>query len=94
MRIFALGVICFYSGTVCLAVLLLTFIWLQESYWIGVLISLIAVFSLIPTLLILIFAGGPGGSADSEVHADKESGNSERKPLLLAPKATLPFSQP
>ncbi|KAF8202484.1 hypothetical protein BJ912DRAFT_443736 [Pholiota molesta] len=41
-------VICFYSGAVCLAALLLTFIWLEELHWIGILMSLLAMFALIP----------------------------------------------
>ncbi|KAF9485442.1 hypothetical protein BDN70DRAFT_977541, partial [Pholiota conissans] len=72
-------VICFYSGTICLTVLLLTFIWLQEAYWIGVLISLIGIFAFIPSLAVLIFAGGPGGGADSHKCTNASP---ERRPFL------------
>ncbi|KAF8202486.1 hypothetical protein BJ912DRAFT_920841 [Pholiota molesta] len=46
--------ICFYGGITCLVFLLVTFIWLQEVSWIGIITSLISGFALVPSWLMML----------------------------------------
>ncbi|KAF8963419.1 hypothetical protein BDZ97DRAFT_1027659 [Flammula alnicola] len=43
--------LCFYGGVLCLAILLLTFIWLQEPLSVGIVMSVLCGFTLVPSMI-------------------------------------------